>query len=117
MVDVLFPYNRRVGQREYALRLFLCLVISAPVLWWRWQVVRAQQPTEALIFVGVLVVVLAAIQMQLIGRLRDMGASVAISWLTYVPYVNAALALALLFFPGQARAGVGAERHSQAGGA
>jgi len=103
MVAALFPYTRAVGRKDYALRLFLCAVISAPVLWWRWQVVQAQQPTQALIFVGVLIVVLAVIQAQLVGRLRDMGASPVISGLVFVPYVNAALALALLFFPGQAR--------------
>lgn len=105
MLESLFPYTRSVGRKEYALRLFVCLVISAPVLWWRWQVVAAQQATQALIFVAVLIVVLAVIQAQVVGRLRDMGASFLISALVLVPYVNAALALALLFFPGQARAG------------
>jgi len=114
MLDTLFPYTRQVGRKEYALRLFLCLVISVPVLWWRWQVVRTQQPNEALVFVGVLLVVLVVIQAQLVGRLRDMGASAVISGLAFVPYVNAALALALLFFPSRARTRTGRETGSQA---
>ncbi|MEJ2668554.1 MAG: hypothetical protein P8Z81_15920 [Deinococcales bacterium] len=115
MFDALFPYTRDVGRKEYALRLFLSVAISAPVLWWRWQVVRTHQPTEALIFVGVLIVVLVVIQAQLIGRLRDMGASILISGLVFVPYLNAALALALLFFPSRSRADAGQETRRVAG--
>lgn len=114
MVDALFPYARQVGRKEYALRFFLCLVISLPILWWRWQVVRTQHPTEALIFVGVLIVVLLVIQAQLVGRLRDMGASPVVSWLVFIPYVNAALAVALLFFPSQTRARSGQDTPSEA---
>lgn len=114
MLDALFPYNREVGRKEYALRLLLCLVISAPVLWWRWQVVRAQQPNEALIFIGVLIVVLAVIQTQLVGRLRDMGASPMISFVVFIPYVNLVFALALLLFPSAVPAS--AEPRSRAAG-
>lgn len=100
MLDALFPFTRAIGRKAYALRLLGCTVISAPVVWWRSEVVQTRQPTEALIFLLVLIVVLVIIQAQVIGRLRDMHASILISGLIYVPYVNAALALALLLFPG-----------------
>lgn len=99
MVDALFPYTRAVGRGEYAVRLLVCLVVSVPVLVWRWQVVRAHHPTEALIFLAVLVVVLVVIQAQVIGRLRDADASILLSGLVFVPYLNAAFALALLLLP------------------
>ncbi|MEJ2287194.1 MAG: hypothetical protein P8Y02_00870 [Deinococcales bacterium] len=101
MLQALFPYTRRIGRGEYALRLLACLVVSIPVLLWRWEVVRTRQPGEGLLFLAVLVLVLALIQAQVIGRLRDVDASILLSGLVFIPYVNAAFALALLLFPGR----------------
>ncbi len=122
VMATLFPYNRTIGRREYAVRLVACIAVSAPVLVWRWHVVQAQQPTEALGFLAVLVIVLAVIQAQMIARLRDMHAPVVISALVFVPYLNAAAALALLLFPSGslrpiAPAGIAADAASSARGA
>lgn len=102
MIGAVFPYARTIGRGEYAIRLLVCLVVSVPVLVWRWEVVRAQRPGEALVFLAVLVLVLVVIQAQVIGRLRDVDASILLSGLVFVPYLNAAFALALLLFPSRA---------------
>jgi len=96
MVDALFPYTRSIGRGEYAIRLVACLVVSVPVLLWRWQVVRAGQAGQALLFLAVLILVLVVIQAQVIGRLRNVDASILLSGLVFIPYLNAAFALALL---------------------
>ena len=96
MVDALFPYTRSIGRGEYAVRLLACLIVSVPVLLWRWQVVQAGQAGQALLFLAVLVLVLVVIQAQMIGRLRNIEASILLSGLVFVPYLNAAFALALL---------------------
>jgi len=112
MVDALFPYTRRVGRWEYAVRLLACLLVSVPILAWRWHVVRAHQANEALLFLAVLVLALVVIQAQLIARLRDIHASILLSGLVFVPYVNAALAFGLLFVPSRVPAPV----HSESAG-
>lgn len=99
MMAAIFPYNSRIGRGEYALRLLACLALSAPVLAWRGQVVRAQRADEALLFLAVLLIVLLVIHAQMVARLRDMRASVFLSGLVLVPYLNAAAALAFLLFP------------------
>jgi len=104
MVDALFPYTRRIPRGEYAVRILACLLVSVPLLWWRWHIVRARQPTEALIFIVLLLVALAIIHAQVMGRLRDMNAPLLISALVFVPYVNAVVALGLLPFPSRAAA-------------
>lgn len=102
MIAALFPYARRLRRGEYAVRLLLGLLLSAPLLWWRWQVVRAGHPTEALLFLAALIVLLVIIQAQTIARLRDADASMLFSVLVYVPYLNLAFALALLLLPSRA---------------
>ncbi len=99
MVDALFPYTRSIGRGEYAVRLLACLIVSVPVLLWRWQVIRAGQAGQALLFLAVLVLVLVVIQAQMIGRLRNIEASILFSGLVFIPYLNAAVALALLVPP------------------
>lgn len=102
MVAVLFPYTRSIGRGEYAIRLLVCLLISVPLLLWRWQVVHGGHVPETLAFLGVLLVALFVIQAQTIPRLRDADASMLLSFLVYVPYLNAAFALALLLLPHRA---------------
>lgn len=104
MVDVLFPYTRRIPRGEYAVRILACLLVSVPLLWWRWHIVRVRQPTEALVFIALLLLALAIIHAQVMGRLRDIDAPLLISALVFVPYVNAIVALGLLPFPSRAAA-------------
>lgn len=108
MVDALFPYTRSIGRGEYAVRLLVCLVASVPVLLWRWQVVQAGQAGQALLFLAALILVLVVIQAQVIGRLRNIDASMLLSGLVFVPYLNAAFALALLVPPTRTPAPAGA---------
>lgn len=110
MLEILFPYTRRIGRGEYAVRVLACLALSAPLLWWRGVIVRVPNQAEALLFIALLLIVLAIAHAQVIGRLRDMKAPLLISALVFVPYVNAVVALDLLLFPGHApepAAGVG----------
>lgn len=103
MLDTLFPYTRRIGRGEYAVRVLICLVVSVPLLWWRWLIVRNHHPAEALLFIALLLIALTIIHAQVIGRLRDMNAPLLISALVFVPYVNAVVALGLLLFPSRSQ--------------